>query len=101
MYNRLKVIVLGNGNKIINQYPSGGSVITKGNKIILLTNGSEYEMVDIKGWSRSEVTALSSILKINIVFEGNGYVKSYSIKSGTKVKSGETLEVVLEEKFQS
>lgn len=99
--NNADVIVIGSGDKIINQYPIGGSVITKGNKIILLTNGSEYEMVDIKGWSRSEVTALSSILKLNTVFEGNGYVKSYSIKSGTKVKNGETLEVVLEEKFQS
>ena len=95
----LKAIVIGNGNKIIKQYPNEKTVLNTKNKVFLLTNSSEYEMIDIKGWSRNDVLTYCNMIGLNVTFEGYGYVKSYSIEKGTKINPGDSLEVVLESKY--
>ena len=76
----LNVIVLGNGNKIIKQYPESNMNAISGDKIFLLTNGDKITMPDITGYSKIEVRDLSSLLNIELKIIGNGYVVSQSIK---------------------
>ena len=97
--NNMKVIALGEGKKIINQYPASDTVLNAGNKIILITNDSKIKMPDISGWSRNDVQILASLIGIEVNFNGYGYVKSYSIKKDTIIEKGTSLDVTLETKY--
>lgn len=92
-------IIIGNGNKIINQYPSVGSKLNTNSKIFLLTNGSEYIMPDITGWSRSEVESFSKMINLDVMFEGYGYVTKSSISKDSNIDLSKSLSVVLEKKY--
>ena len=96
----LNPIVIGDGNKVIKQYPIDGVSLLANNKVFLLTNGKNYKMPDITSWSRSEVEYFCSLANIEVSFEGYGYVKSYNIKKDTILKNGDKLEVVLENKYE-
>jgi len=91
----LEVIVIGDGNKIINQYPSKGATVISGDKVFLLTNSNNYTMPNIYNWSRYDVVKLCELLNIEYSFDGYGYVASQSIKEGTKIDNNYKLEVLL------
>ena len=91
----IDVVVIGDGDKIINQYPKSGTVLIENDKIFLVTNGVNYTMPDITDWSRYDVLKLCELLKIPCSFEGYGYVASQSIKAGTKIDENSKLEVLL------
>ena len=91
----LNVIVIGDGDKIINQYPKRNTVLIQKDKVFFVTNGVNYTMPDITDWSRYDVIKLCEFLKIPYSFEGYGYVASQSIKAGTKIDENSKLEVLL------
>lgn len=93
--NKLKVIVLGNGNKIINQYPSNKTKVISGDKVFLLTNGDKFTMPNIIGYARSDVITLCNLLKIDYFITGNGYVDSQSIIENSVINKNDKLEVNL------
>ena len=88
-------IILGDGDKIINQYPSNNTSLIKGDKVFLLTNSDTIKMPNNINYSKSEVMALTNLLNINYSLNGTGYVISQSIKEGESVKSDMKLEVNL------
>ncbi len=92
--NNLKPIVIGNGKTIINQYPKN-SKITIGDKVFLITDSNEIKMPDLNGYSKSEVITLCNLLDIDYIINGNGYVKTQSIKSGEIVNKKSILEINL------
>lgn len=96
----MEPIIIGEGTKIIKQYPSSNTKLNAHNKIFLVTNDSNYKMIDIKGWSRSDVSTYANLTGLDVTFDGYGYVKTYSIKSGTELVNGSKLEVALEPKFK-
>lgn len=95
----MKPIILGDGDKIIGQYPSKNITLNTKSKIFLLTNGNEYIMPDIKSWSRGEVDALARLINLPVNYTGSGYVTSYSIKKNSVIDINNTLEVTLESKY--
>ena len=95
----LDVVLIGEGDKIINQYPKSGTIMNLNNKMFLLTNDNKYKMPDIKGWSRNEITTFANMINLDINFSGNGYAKEYNIEKGTEITNNMTLEVVLESNF--
>ena len=92
---KLEVIAIGNGDKVINQYPSKDTTVIAKDKVFLLTNGSNYTMPDISNWSRYDVIKLCEFIGIEYSFDGYGYVSSQSIKVGTKIDENSKLEVLL------
>lgn len=92
----LNVIKLGNGKNIINQYPPKGQVVLSGTKVFLVTDGLEYVMPNIIGWSSSEVNTFAKLLNIKIKISGYGKAKSQSISEGTIINNLSTLEVEFE-----
>ena len=96
----METIIIGDGDKIINQYPSANTKLNVGNKIFLLTNSDKYIMPDIKDWSRSDVSIFANFIGLKTSFEGYGYVKEYSIKKDTEINIKDTLKVVLENKYK-
>ena len=71
---QVNVITLGEGTKIIEQYPKKGQTITKTTKVFLKTEGDNYTLPNIIGWSKKEVVALSNILDLKLIVNGSGYV---------------------------
>ena len=89
----LNVITLGNGNKIIGQYPDSKTSVIKKDKVFLLTNGNKITMPDITGYSKTEVKTLANILNIKLKTTGTGYVVSQSIKKDDIINEEMILEV--------
>lgn len=88
----MNVIVLGDGNKVISQYPNQGSCIVYKDKIFLKTNNVTNTIPNIKGWSRRDVEVLTNMLNIQVTYEGYGFVNNYTFKDNT-------LTVTLKEKY--
>ena len=93
--NNLEVIVIGNGDKVIDQYPNKNTTVIEKDKVFLLTNGNNYTMPNISNWARYDVIKLCEFIGIEYSFEGYGYVASQSIKPGAKIDENSKLEVLL------
>ena len=93
--NNLKYTVIGNGDKIINQYPIIGQNVTSSDKLILVTNGNEYNMPNISGWSKNDIIEFCKLLDIKYTINGYGYATTQNIAPNTKIEENMTLEVNL------
>ena len=76
----VSVVVLGNGNKIIKQYPLNGTDISALDKVILYTNDSNIKLPSLKGFSRKEASLVLDWLNKKYEFKGYGYVKNVTEK---------------------
>lgn len=99
MSKRIIPIILGEGDKIIKQFPNNNNTVISYDKVFLVTNNNNIKMPSIIGWSRSEIINLCNLLGIEYEFEGYGYATNQSIKEGTILNKDEILMVTLEEKF--
>ena len=99
--NNMESVIIGDGEKIIKQYPSKGVTLNVNNKVFLLTNDNKYKMLNIKGWSRNDVLTFAKLINLNVTFEGTGYVDSFNIKEDTEIDLNVTLEVKLKEKYKT
>lgn len=96
----IKVILIGDGEKIIKQYPNYNYTINQNDKVFLLTNGTNYIMPNMKSWSRTDVETYFSLIKIKVKFNNYGYVTETSIKPGDKLSLNDIVEVSLEPKYK-
>ena len=90
----LNVIVMGSGDKIINQSKINTSLIN-GEKIILLTNSNDYKIPNLTGWSRNEIIELFNLINISYTIEGYGYVISQGILPNTIITSDMNINITL------
>ena len=81
----IKVITLGDGNKIINQYPNKNVQISKGDLVVLLTNKYDNTAIDFTGLSYKETKEILKLMNVEYKLEGYGYVTNQSIPSGEKI----------------
>ncbi len=88
-------IVIGNGSKIINQFPLKDTQVLQDSKVFLLTESPDYTMPDIKDWTTSEVISFCNLIGLKYNFTGFGRVKEYSIAKDTIIDLNSTLEVSL------
>lgn len=88
--------VIGDGNKIINQYPLSG--LTVSGKVFLVTNSNNINIPNIVGYSRKDAVNLAKLLNLEYSIEGNGFVTSYTLdvdENGKIVK----LNLILSDKY--
>lgn len=96
---KITPIVIGEGTKIISQYPSRGTTVMSGDKVILLTNDANKKMIDLTGWSSGDAIHLFTLLGIAYETEGHGYITNQSIKPGTVITGKETIKITLNDKY--
>ena len=72
------IVVIGDGDKIVDTYPKN-KVVSKDEKIFILTNSKNIEIPDFIGYSKREVETYKKITGIDITLEGNGYVYEQNI----------------------
>lgn len=95
----LDVYIIGDGSTIIDQYPKVRTNITTGDKIFLLTDGSNYLMPNMIDWSRNEVSAYANLAKIKYHFNGFGYVTSQSVPEDSEININTEITLELAEKL--
>lgn len=93
----LDVVILGNGDRIIEQYPSANTTVLSGDKVFLLTNDTEIVMPDLTGYSRIEAITLLDMLNVTYEIEGYGFVTEQSIEPGSKLS--DTIKLTLKQKY--
>lgn len=97
----VNTIVIGEGNKVINQYPASGMKITTKDLVILVTNDNiNRRMPNFIGYSLSDVKTILSYLDIEYEIEGNGYVVSQSIKEDTIITDDMILKLTLKDYYK-
>ena len=96
--DNLNVVVIGDGDKVIDTYPKADTKLVAGDRVILFTNSDNLLMPDLKGWSYKEVNYFCSKLKINCGITGNGYVTEQSVSKDENIKDIGSLEITLENK---
>ena len=90
------VVVLGNGNTVIDQYPKEGQLVDGGEKMFLLTDTNSFIMPDMTGWTRKDVTALWQVTQFGFRLHGEGRVVEQNIPPGTMITRGTEIEVEFE-----
>lgn len=95
----LKVTILGNGQKIINQSKNVNDTLLEGDHIILKTNDSSIKMPSINKWSRTDILSLCELLNISCEFEGYGFATSQSILKDEQITENSVLKVKLDSKI--
>ena len=88
------VIIVGNGDKVIKQYPSKNATITNKDKVFLVTNDSNVVMPDVIGYSSKDSEILLNLLGIKVKLNGTGYVTNQSIPVGTPITNN--MEITLD-----
>ncbi|MGI6608101.1 MAG: penicillin-binding protein [Erysipelotrichaceae bacterium] len=94
-YN-LDLLVIGDGDTVISQYPDANSTIISGQRVMVLTNSDIILMPNMKGWSRKEVIGFWNLTGIAVSIEGYGYVNTQNYAAGSPIDKTMTIEVQLQ-----
>lgn len=89
------ITIIGNGERVINQYPEANSTILNTQRLFILTDGPEVVMPDMTGWSRKDVTTFWLLSNRTVIIEGSGLVSSQNIEAGTVLTDESKLSVIL------
>jgi len=93
------VVVIGNKNIVIDQYPKKGTILSTTEKIYLVTSKDNITIPDFTNWSKKEVEIFTNLSNIKCNIEGTGFVYSQNIESGAIIED-ETLEIKLKSKIE-
>ena len=94
------IVKIGNGNKIINQYPKAKTNLYNDEKVYLVTNGNELTMPNMSNWSLKEVDVYSKLSNIKYTYSGSGFVYEQNILEGIKIDKNTTIELKLKNKIE-
>jgi len=98
--NKLKHVVLGDGDVVVNQYPKAKDIVSELDRVIIVTNSNNITMPNFVGYSAKDLYAVLSKLNIDYEVEGIGYVVEQSIEESTVLTDKLKLKVKLELKNQ-
>lgn len=91
----MKVFVLGNGEKIINQYPKKGVRLYKDSVVVLLSDTYDKAMPNLLGLSYKDANNILKLMGVQYEFDGSGYVTGQSIPEGIIVTDDMTVMIQL------
>ncbi|WP_248511423.1 penicillin-binding protein [Sporosarcina sp. NCCP-2222] len=91
----IRPVLIGEGGKIVSQYPSEGTKLTKDSLVLLKTAG-KTELPDFTGWSKKMVLSFKQQSGLDIRLNGDGFVMEQSLSPGTVVNANEPLVIILQ-----
>ena len=90
----LDIVKIGSGDTVIKQLPEVGDVVYTNQKVFLLTSDDKsFEMLDLTGYTRKEVSQLWSLTGLRFKLDGYGIVYEQSIVPGTIVDQNDEIQV--------
>ena len=93
--NKIKTIILGNGEKIVDQYPGKDTELTELDTVVLVSNSDTNKMPNFVGMSKSQAMIIQKLLDLKIEYSGTGFVKEQNIKEGTVLKPTDVIKLKL------
>lgn len=96
----LTVVVIGDGSKIINQYPLAKKEVLPGEKIYLKTNGVVIKMPSMITWTQKDLKTYFDLVSLKYTTTGYGYVISQNIIEDTIMTSESENTFILENKYK-
>ncbi|MEX2104972.1 MAG: PASTA domain-containing protein, partial [Bacilli bacterium] len=85
----LEANIVGEGKKIVTMFPAQGTKLTKGSRVIVVTEPiDQLLMPDLTGYALREAMDLCQALGLKVNWSGEGYVQSQSILAGKMVGTG-------------
>ena len=94
--NKMKVFILGTGEKIIGQYPQKNTNLYPGSTVVLLTDKYDKKIPDLKGLSYKDAINILKLMKVKYTIEGKGYVTNQSIEPNSIITEDMTVNLKLE-----
>ena len=91
--------MIGDGTKVIAQYPSEGALLSRNDTVFLLTDSTSYKMPNFVGYSKKEVMEVCSLLDMKCTFDGYGYATKQSIKAGTVIRKDDEQVIEFKERY--
>lgn len=88
-------IVIGDGGNVIRQYPKENTTTSIKSKVFLVTNGGNYVMPNVIGYSSKDIIEFCNIIGLKYTLNGYGYVDSTSIPEGTTIVKGDIITINL------
>ena len=86
--------VIGEGGKIISQYPQKGTKLAEGSVVLLQTEGPTI-LPDFTGWSKKMVLSFKLLSGLDLRISGDGYVTEQSLSQGTLIGPDEPVVIQL------
>lgn len=93
----VNVYKIGNGDKVIKQYPAKDEALYTNSKVFLLTNSEGTILPDFTNWTRKELISYWNISGIAFNFSGFGVVSDQSISPGTIVTSKDEVNITFKQ----
>ncbi len=92
-------VVLGNGSKIVKQYPERNDKITNKDTVYLITDDQNITVPNVVGLSSKVASNLLNLLGIKVKLDGVGYVTGQSVAPKTAITDGMEISLTLSPKF--
>lgn len=93
----LNTIKIGDGDRIIDQYPKTNDVVYTNQKVFLLTDGYNTYLPDFTNWTRKDIVNYWNISKLPITINGYGVVYEQNIFANSLVDNNSEIIVKLRE----
>lgn len=97
--NQITYQILGNGNKVVKQYPEQTDKITNKDTVYLITNDTNITIPNVIGLSSKVANNLLQLLGVKVKLDGVGYVTAQSVAEGTAITDGLEVTLTLNPKF--
>ena len=91
----VKIVQIGDGSRIIGQYPNPGDNLYTNEKVFLLSEGNNISLPDFTNWTRKELICYWNLSGLAIQLNGYGIVFEQSIAPNTIVDSSSEIIVKL------
>ena len=96
----IPVVVLGEGSKVIRQYPKANNVVTNKDTVYLITNDPNLTVPNVVGLSSKVARELLLTMGVKVKLENRGYVTEQNIPEGTPIGPDMEVTLMLHPKFE-
>ena len=94
--SKMKLFILGEGEKIIGQYPEKGTTLYPGSIVVLLTDKYDKKIPNLTGLSYKDAINILKLMGVRYTTEGKGYVVNQSIAPDSIITEDMTVSLKLE-----
>jgi penicillin-binding protein 2B len=95
----VNTIIIGNGDRVISQNVTPNTKLLSCDSLILMTNGTEFTMPNLKGLSRANAEVVLKYLNLDYEIIGYGFVTKQNIPVGKLLTSEDKIEITLNRKY--
>ncbi len=99
--NTIPYVIIGNGDKVIDQYPEAATKIISTDTVYLITNDTNPVVPYLLGMSSKTAKSILQKMGMKVKLEGIGYVTYQSLQDGTPITKDMEITLQLSPKYST